>query len=280
MKRLLLVHLCLLPLLAGPLLARVPDNLQAIQREARIVADVIKSALRQEGGDSLRVSSVEAQYLADQGVLLTVNLNTPWLGMEDRGEAWNYGRIAIPEIPQMVEDILNDLQINIPPYEPEALEELRDLRGEQRSLRQEQRKIRAELRKQRREMARSDDADKRRDLAEEIRDSEAELEELDHQYDDLARDIDLQYQQLRNYQEGGPPPANAPAPDMDVLIARTACDYGGTLNSLHEQQYLTISLRRGQSLKFYAFKMQHINQCSRRNIQPEQLLRDSFQYEG
>ena len=75
----LLVKLLLVVALAlpGHASARETAELDAIQREARIVADVMKAALRSELSDGVRVTSVNAEYLAQQGVLVSVRLNAP-----------------------------------------------------------------------------------------------------------------------------------------------------------------------------------------------------------
>ncbi len=260
--------------------ARTPDNLADVEREARIVADVVRSALRNEAGDQLRISRVEPQFLAEQGVLLTVEVNTPWRGQYDYGQGWNFNeRFSIPEIPSMVENILKDLQINVAPYEPEALEELRELRNEQRDLRREQRDIRADLRKERRALAKADDADDRADAEHKISRLESELAELDKQYQELSAAIDGQYQRLRNYRDGYPEANSEQPPALDPLIARTACDYGGTLKSLADDEFLTIALRRGQTTTYYAFRMVHVRRCSERNMDPDEMLRQGYAYE-
>ena len=280
-----LYQLCSLGLLlAAPFVssAKEPGNLADIQREARIVADVMKSALRDELREGMRVTSVESQYLARQGVLVSIQINAPWITVNGKGDAEFAfdGTISIPEIPSMVENILKDLQIEIAPYEPETLEELRDLRSEQRKLRLEQRKIRAGLRSARRSMVRSDDPDKVTELKDEIVALESDLAEVDEQYDALSADIDEQYQRLRDYREGFTPPKPPAAPDVDGLIARTACDYGATLKSLRDSEYLTIAIKRGEANQYYAFLMEDIYACSDRDMQPNRLLEKAYQYQG
>ncbi len=269
-------------LFAGLSSAKTPNDLEAIQREARIVADVIKSALRDEVREGMRVTSVESQYLARQGVLVSIDVHAPWITVNEQGNAeFEFdGTISIPEIPTMVENILQDLQINIAPYEPETLNELRDLRDEQRELRLEQRKIRASLRSTRRELVRTDEDGKRDELSEEIWRLEQELAEVDSQYNSLSAEIDEQYQRLRDYRDGFTAPKPPAAPDMDSLVARTACDYGATLKSLRSSEYLTIAIRRGEANQYYAFLMEHIKACSNRNMKPERLLELAYQYQG
>ena len=193
--------------LASLATAREVDNLADITREAKIVADVMKSALRNELKGGIRVTSVTAEYLAEQGVLVSVRLNAPWLTINngDTSIAIN-GQINLEEIPSMVENILSDLQIDLSPYEPESLETLRELRAEQRDLRLEQRDIRAQLRTLRRELVRTDSSNEQQKVQRQIENLERELIAVDSQYDALAKDIDIQYKSLRDYRDRVDPP--------------------------------------------------------------------------
>ena len=261
-------------------LAKTPKNIDAIQREARIVADVMKSALRSELRDDLRVTGVTAEYLVRQGVLISVKMNTPWLAFTEGQPSIEINQ-QVYQIPTMVENILSDLQIDISPYEPEALEGLRALRSEQRELRLEQREIRGKLRENRRELVRANNDEKRQDVELEIVDLERELEAVDAQYDALAQDIDTQYQELRDYRGGPSTPHKSAIPaDFNALVSRTACDYGGTLKALSSEDYLTIALRRDETTQYYAFKMDHIYSCGRGDMAAERLLELSYQYDG
>ena len=270
--------------LPGDASARETAELDAIQREARIVADVMKAALRSELSDGVRVTSVNAEYLAHQGVLVSVRLNAPWLTINDSDSSIAIaGEINLDEIPTMVENILSDLQIEVSPYEPEALEALRALRSEQRELRLEQRGIRAKLREKRRALVRAEDDGDREDVQEDIAELERELLAVDAQYDALAKDIDIQYEELRDYRSGRSgtsEPTPQPKADVDALIARTACDYGATLKSLSADNYLTIALRRDDHNEYYAFKMDHISSCSQGDMRTERLLDLAYRYSG
>lgn len=264
-------------------IARTIDNIDNILRETRIVADVINSALRNEMKDGVRVSNVTAQYLAKQGVLVAVRLNAPWLTINDSDTSININtQINLEEIPTMVENILNDLEIEVSPFEPEALEALRSLRTEQRELREEQRHIRAKLRENRRRMVRAKEDDEREEVKEEIKDLERELAAVGAQYDALAKDIDRQYQELRDYRGGHrePPQPKVNKEDYDEMIAQVACDYGSTLKSLSSENYLTIALHRDTTTNYYAFKMDHIYSCGRNDMRAERLLELAYRYGG
>lgn len=279
------IGLTLMLSIAATTSARVPDDLEQIQRETRIVQEVLQSALRQELRGELRVTRVEAEYLAQQGVFIEVTLNTPWLKIDDRGEPTFqfHGDISIPEIPAMVTNILQDLQINVAPYEPEALEELRELRDEQRELRMEGREHRAELRAKRRELVREQDEDDRQELQQEITQIEKQLELIDQQYDALTLEIEQHYAQLRAKPVPPPAPQVATAatpPDVDTVLSQAVCDYGSTLKALHSEDYITLAVRKGRNSRYLAYRMDHIKECSRGNIKAERLLQLAYQYEG
>jgi len=277
---------CLTLSLATLATAREVDNLADITREAKIVADVMKSALRSELKSGIRVTSVTAEYLAKQGVLVSVRLNAPWLTINngDTAIAIN-GQINLDEIPSMVENILSDLQIDLSPYEPESLETLRDLRTEQRDLRLEQRDIRAQLRTLRRELVRAESNDEQQKVQRQIDNLERELIAVDTQYDALAKDIDIQYKSLRDYRdridtpEAPNPPASQSA-DIDALVARIVCDYGATLKSLGSEDYLTVALRRENSTRYFAFKMDYVDSCGRGDMQFERLQERAYTYDS
>ena len=102
-KRSTAVLLSLLATFSTAVLAKTPNNLEAIKREARIVADVMKSALRDEVREGMRVTSVDSEYLARQGVLVSIDVHAPWITINQQGDAsFEFdGTISIPEIPTL-----------------------------------------------------------------------------------------------------------------------------------------------------------------------------------
>ncbi|MFT7651158.1 MAG: hypothetical protein ACI9ON_002029 [Limisphaerales bacterium] len=275
----------LLGLIASPM-AKVPDDLDEIQRQTRIIEEVLQGALRQELRSELRVTNVDAQYLAPQGVLISVNINTPWLKFDKRGEPefQFHGNISIPEIPAMVTSILQDLQIRVPAYEPEALEEIRELREEQRDLRMEGREHRSALRGKRRELVRTDDSGDQRELEEEIVKIEKQLQLIDQQYDSLTAEIESQYAYLREQPQvptAVAKPANPTQPlDLDEVFTQAICDYGSTLKSLDSDQYITLAIRQGNETQYLAYRMDHVENCGLGNMKPDRLLEHAYQYDG
>ena len=280
------VSILMLMLLSLPSVAREVANIADIKRETRIVADVLESALRQELRREVRVTQVEAEYLAHQGVLASVTLNTPWLKIDEQGEPHFefHGNISIPEIPAMVNNILQDLSINIAPYEPEALEELRELREAQRELRTDAREERSKLRDERRNLIRADDDDKE-SIERRIEKIEQQLALIDQEYEQLSQDIEDQYQRLKEHPvaPAAPQPASPePQPPVDVkaVLAQAMCDYGATLKSLRADEYLTLAVRKGKQSEYSAYRMEHVEACNRGNLSLERFVDLGYHYEG
>ena len=246
----------------------------------------MQGALRQELRNELRGTSVEAEYLAPQSVLVAVNINTPWLKFNQRGEPefQFHGNISIPEIPAMVTNILQDLQIRVPAYEPEVLEEIRELREEQRELRMEGREHRSELRGKRRELVRTDDGDDQHELVEEIVKIEEQLKLIDQQYDSLTTEIQSQYAYLREQPKAPATvakPTNPTQPlNLEEVFTQAVCDYGSTLKSLDSDQYITVAIRKGNETRYLAYRMEHVEDCGRGSIKPDRLLEHAYQYDG
>lgn len=270
-------------LLSGAAAAREPHELGVIERETRIAANVFESALRSEWQGELRVSSVSADYLADQGVVFSVRVSKPWISIREDGRNRidiDGGQISIPEIPRIVEDILDKLDIEIEPFEPEALEDLRALRAEQRELRLEQRDIRSSLRVKRRELVRADEELERDVVKIEISELERELAAVDAQYEALRDDIEAQMEligELSRRQETSAP--NESAPDMAATVAKVVCDYGATLKSLDDDdEHISFVIREGDESSYFVFKADHVTDCSDDNMKPERLLELGYQY--
>jgi hypothetical protein len=273
----MLALLTLLPL--APLAsAREPADLEAILQELAIARDVFRSALGHAVGPRLKVTGLEAEYLPKQGVLISMSIVQPWIDVEsfkDRSIDLSTEVQTLHDVPELVAEIMTELNMAIAPYDPIVLEELRELREEQKVVRAAQRKLRAQLRDARRAKNRSDDA--AAELDEHIADLETELDALVDDYEALNADIDELYASLKEEPADGP--AAPGAVEIDVAVAETACNYGDTLKSLGSQEYLTLAVDLQGSRRYYAFRREQLNECRRGNLSAEQLLARAWRYE-
>ena len=260
---------------------RTPDNLEALDREMKIIEDVFASAVRNSVGDAVRITDVEAEYLANQGVLISLSINQSWLSSRrdlieiDPG----HGEDIVIHIPEVVRGILDDLDISVAPYEPEELAELRNLRDEQRENRQDQRSVRAKLREMRRKRATDDDDD----IDDDIEALQRELRGLEVEYEALETDIDAQYERLRSarsiHSRRRDEAEQGSKMDLESALMDATCDYGATLKSLPRDEHLSLRVQRRRDDVFYVFEFDDVIACQRDSISTSELKERAFIYE-
>ncbi len=263
-----------------------PPALEALRHEMSVAREVIPTALANTA-ERVRVVDAEAIYLAGQGVLIDMDM-----AHRPASRVGDFEVTAIDQIPHVVQEIVANVQLAIAPYEPEDLAELRELREEQRAIRNQQRDLRQELRRLRAKQARDpslvsrfydpdegrigirfgDECKDKDEIADCIREREAELAALDSEYEVLEQDIDAQYDFLRTLRQHEAQPPEPATGDITEAVASVACDYGGTLKSLPEDEHLTFRLRRGRESAFYVFRKEDLVACRRESIAAPELL--------
>ena len=273
-------------MIAGPAHAEPPPHLDALQREMRIVEEVIDAALR--GAPGVRIGAVETDYLAGQGVLISLSLRTPWLGPMHGKRVVKIIRdqdMAVP-VPDMVHEILADLELNLDvpilAHRSLDLSGLRELREEQRALRNQQRKVRQRIWGARLEMAEGEGEE---DAAANIAALEEELQRLETEEDALEARMDAEYEQLASAREvaevGVSATADAsPAADFDTTLAGALCDYGATLKSLPRDEHLSVRVRERDGDTFHVFRFDDVVACQRGAMTPGELLGKGVSYAG
>lgn len=268
----------------SPAHAEPPSHLDPLKREMRIVEEVIDAALREVPG--VRVGAVEADYLAGQGVLLSLSLRTPWLGPTHGKRVVRIIRdhdMAVP-VPTMVHEILNDLELDldVPILAQRSLDlsALHELRDEQRALRGQQRKVRQRIWGTRLEVAGGEGEE---DAAETVAALEAELERLEVEEDALEARIDAEYQKLASGRDAAEAEVSAtaeatPAADFDTELAQAVCDYGATLKSLPRDEHLSVRVRERDGDTFHVFEFDDVVECQRGAMTPDDLLGKGVSY--
>ena len=272
--------------------AEAPAHLEALQQELRVAEDVIEAAL--DNVPDLRVSGVEADYLAGQGVLISLSVSTGWPGS-------GYGRrvvriirdedISVP-MPEMVHEILADLELDLPTMgrRPPDLAALRELRNEQRQLRNQQRKVRNRIWAARLDAATASDAGDAGTVAA----LEGEMQRLEAEEDALEERIDAEYERLASTREvaaaetveqdeearTGSAADGSSAADFDAALARVVCDYGATLKSLPREERLSLRVRERAGDTFHVFRFDDVIACQRGELTPEALLGNGVSYQG
>ena len=253
--------------------AKTPERLDALEREMRILDDVMTAALRDAGGPARRVGNVDVSYLAEQGVLIAVSLKRSWFGSYRQVvEVDAEGDVSLA-MPTIVRDILTDLQI---PLEPGDAEERQGLREERRALRSEMRELRTKIREARRN--RSDDAESEAEI-EQLR---SELQALREEREALHSELRDQYAQVHVLRKHGPDDGDEPSDDdaggFDAALLQAVCDYGLTLKSLPKDERLSVQVRAHGENTFHVFKFEDVLECASDDMTPAELQEAAFVY--
>lgn len=261
----------------GVAAGRVPDANEEIRRELRIGADVLRAALAEALPESRRVLDVDAGFLADQGVLVLVDVASPWFRLNPRGVDRDSEITSLEQIPDMVQEILSDLNIGLSRHQTEELTELRDIRDRQRAVRAEQRALRADIRGKRRQLLDADESTAAA-LEAQIDALEKDLAAADEDERILNADAAAARERLMV-----PPQAEGtaqPAVDLDQAVAGSVCAYGATFKSLDGGQRLNVLVRQPRESRYYVFQMARVRACQAGEITAEELLAESFAYDG
>ena len=258
--------------------AKSVADMEEVLQELEIAKDVFRSAMTHAIGRQLRVTGVDAEFLPQQGVLVTMSVVQPWIDVDqftERSIDLSTEVETLHDVPELVYEIMTELNMAIAPYDPELLDELRELREEQKVVRSAQRALRSQLRDARRAKNRAED--EATEMDEHIAELEVELDALVDDYETLNGDIDTVYAQLQERRRS--PGQPAAAMNIDQAVAETACNYGDTFKSIGSQQYLNVTVRLSESTNYYAFKMENVHACRRGEITADRLLDRGWQYQ-
>lgn len=260
---------------SAPLHAAAPD-FEQIRRDLRIGADVMRSSLLEVMPESRQVVELEAGYLEGQGVLVIVELAGPWLRLDGRRIELREELTSLEQIPEMLQEILTEVDLGLPREQVATLEELREIRDIGRAVRAEQRALRAEIRAKRRELQRTGDSDAAETLAAEIEALRQNLAAAQAEEHALEDDAALARRDLDTLGPDGEP--GAESGDLDRAVAEAVCGYGATFKFLGEDQYLNVLVRQAGRSRYYAFTMSRVRACKTGKIGAQTLLEGSFAY--
>ena len=258
---------------------REPDEYGQIRRELRIGSDVLRAALADALPESRRVLDVEAGYLAGQGVLVVVDLGSPWFRVGGRGIDVDPDLTSLEQIPAMVQEILDELNLGLSRHQVEDLKELREIREAQRAVRAEQRALRSQLREKRRTLQRTGDDRAADVLRGEIDALQADFAAAEDEERTLEEDAATVRETVDRPADQAARAA-APAASLDVAVAEAVCGYGATFKSLAAQQRLNVLVRQARVSRYFVFEMAQVRKCQAGGMDAAELLGESLVYES
>lgn len=264
--------------------AREVEKLEQINRDMDVIENIFASVMRQATRDRVRISNVRSDYLAGQGVLVTMDVSASriYINRFNNDIQIDADIQSLSEIPEMVQEILSELRIAITPYEPEELEELRELRTEQGKARRHRRNINRSLYEQRKKLVRTTDEDEQEDIQELVDELKDELEALSAQEAVIDSSVEDQLQRLRElsrrYKDRQSEATTEATTNLAETVAEAVCAYGSTFAFLSANQFVTVGLNKHNEIEYFTFQIDNVRNCQSGDIDNETLLARAYVY--
>lgn len=270
-----------------------------VEKELRIMSKIFETSMGDAKGNnqnrvfSQRSSKTEAIYLAKQGMVFSFNFNSSRFGDLSEWQIFGQGiGHLVGSISQEIGQALSDIDIEhpTPPVMPdgpeidfdnwgnvweenmeayesyrEAMEELKDQnRGYRDEVRDLQRSIRDIERR-----TRHDQNDEKK-LAESKKKLEGKVAEL-------SEKMKIYEKSMQNYREKRKEKYRISNQNKADAIVSTLCDYGTTLRSLKNSEYITLIFKNYQESKnqVHVFSYNDVKNCSSK----DKLLKKATSYQ-
>jgi len=259
------------------------------KKELRIMNKIFEASLSDSKLSRNRFSGTsKATYLAKQGMVFTFNFGRNHFGSGEDWQAFGEGigqlvgsisaeiiesiseiDVDMPPVPNAprVPPVGSDWDENIEAYEvyQEALENMRD---EQRDKRREVRELQRSIREIERH-ARSKEVNTKK-LA-------VAKKKLEQKVKVLAKKMEIYEKSRKEYKEKKRAKHKLNNQKKSDLIVTTLCDYGATLRSLKNGEYVTLIFDNYDNGKdqVYVFNYNHVRSCSDK----DKLLKRAISYQ-
>jgi len=260
--------------------APVPDPALAGELERGRAA--LRRALDDALPQGLTVVEVETGYLTGQGVLVIADLARPWYRRHGGGLDIDAEITSLEQIPDMVHEILRELDLGLSRHQVDDLNTLRGLRDEQQTVRAERRALRAELRELRRERmsaAADGTAAEVAALDRQLTALEARLEAAAERERALEREADRKRDKVAAAPAAPPTPPPPPAA-LDQAVARVVCATDLDFTAAAAGEHLNVVMRQPDTSRYYVFGLERVRACQRGDIEAQALLAGSVRYGG
>lgn len=256
---------------------RAPPGYEDLGSQLRAGGEAIRAALAEALPEDVRVVEVEAGYLAGQGLLVIADLANPWYRLDGPEVELAPDLSSLERIPDMVHEILAELNLGLSRREADELNALRGLRDAERAVRGEQRALRGRLRELGRERLRAG-PDRAEPLTREIEAVEAELAAADAREQALAAEADG----LRAAVDAPParPQGTLDRQRLDSAVAGAVCTQAARFELPGDETRISVVVRRADATRYYVFELERVRACADGTVDAALLLEDSLRYDG
>lgn len=279
-------------------------DLPELSKELEIMTGIMQTALRQNNNrKGIRFRSIDATYLAKQGVVFEVNTSQGGWQI-DIGNVFSELRFpAAPAAPAAISDHDGDWVVELNNDWVEAAEEMaegvhdamREARDRLRELREREREFAWESREYERRKRdlefekRNADEERKKEIEAQRKELEKELAELNSQKAEVskyAKEIEAQ-QKKKNAERQAAKQQEYKRflAAFEESVGDMLCKYGAGIKALPKDENISFVLNqfgsgdsRNKRDKIYVFEHKDVQDCVRDNIDAEKLLAKSNTY--
>lgn len=290
---------------AGASVADSPEAYSGIEKEIEIVKGIIDTSLKQQQPDKgLRYRSLDATYLAGQGVVFTVTTSgsSGWANHMSEFISQIPPIPPLPEVPVIVHGGDVDIELShewesfaeetAERFEEafaETSEKIHDLRSDQREIAWERREIERRKRDLEFEASRGDKS-RQEEIKNEFKEMEKELASLTKREQKLKTRADA-FEQQRSEEIAAREKAQQEAlkaflSSFETGVGDALCRFGGGMRALPAEQHITFVLKsfsrdenRQSQDRIYVFDKRQVNACVQDKISADKLLTEAHIYD-
>lgn len=259
---------------AGAAQPATADDYAGINRELESAARDFEAALTDQLGPRRRVVDAAAGYLAGQGVLLSVDLADTWFRAGSGDTPIGDELTHLDRIPDMVHDILTELDLGLSRHQVQDLDALREVRDAQKVERAAQRALRRKLREARLALQRGSGSEGEEAVRDRIDDLRAELEASEKREQTLSREAAERRTSLDAPRPPDAPPMEPGALDRAVSEALCRTAFG----AVPDGQHVNVVVRQADQVRYSVFTLADVRRCRRGDASPGDLLELGVRY--
>ncbi|WP_444995063.1 hypothetical protein [Aliikangiella sp. IMCC44359] len=284
-----------LAIMSGHLSAKDTEYART-QKELKIMSKIFETSLSEADSSRNKIfgsKKTDAMYLAKQGMVFTFNFGRNTFNSVDNWEQFGEGIGHFVEaIATEVGSALSDFPEVSPPEKPEPpeapefhfneaeqfeayqerMEALEKMREKQLEQREEVRELQRQIRSLERESSRREHSESKSE-SKELEKTRIKLEE---KMNVLNKKMEDYKKSMREYRETRDKKFTESAKRKSDIIISTLCDYGSTLRSLNNNEYVTIIFKNSAKNqdKVYVFEYSDIKNCDSK----DKLLESAVSY--
>lgn len=282
-----------------------PADYSRLEKEIEIVKGIVDTSLKQQrDGKGMRYRSLDAIYLANQGVVFTVNTSGSgnWVA-QISSMVGNIPPIPpVPDVPVIVHGGEMDIELSreweafadetASRFEEafaESSERIHDLRSDERELAWEKRDNARRKRDLEFELSQAD-GEREKEIKQELKELDKELDKLAQKEQKVKARVE-EIEKKRNEdiaarQKARMEDTRAFLANFESGVGDALCRFGGGMRALPANQNITFVLKdfsrddsRQTKDRIYVFSKNQINDCVKEKINTDTLLKEANIYD-